>query len=239
MCKTCNIGSSTCQLGPVGRAPGGDTARQAASFNNIGVGPINSPNSGRSQPFRSISCATSVLSARARPGQKKQFGAEMDDGGWCADMPRQRMTGIHRLSFGSITIRQCARSTLPARRRTSHGSLSAALQLLLVQQPLWEPRTGTSRRHRGPARVTRNMRRVGAYGRAGWLVIGSKLERVGAPRQQVETQKYRSSGRQDVSGCLRPCLLAYYDLCFLGMDSRVANWVICKVGDCPYPLYPG
>ena len=56
----------------------------------------------------------------------------------------------------------------------------------------------------------------------GWLVIGSKPERGGAPRQWVETQRYRSSGRHDVSGCLRPCLIAYYDLCFLGTDSRMA-----------------
>ena len=39
-------------------------------------------------------------------------------------------------------MRQRARPTLPGRRRTCHGSLSAALQLLLVQQPLWEPRSG-------------------------------------------------------------------------------------------------
>ena len=43
----------------------------------------------------------------------------------------------------------------------------------------------------------------------GWLVIGSKPERVGASRQQVETQRYWSSGRHDITGCLRPCLIAY------------------------------
>ena len=136
---------------------------------------------------------------------------------------RPLTTTIHRLSFyGSVTIRQRACPTLPGRRRTCHGTVSAALQLLLVQLALWEPRTGTESWHPGSVRVTRNIRRAGAYGRAGWLVIGSRTARGGAPRQQVETHRYRSSGRHDVSGCLRPCLIAYYDLCFLGTDSRVA-----------------
>ena len=65
----------------------------------------------------------------------------------------------------------------------------------------------------------------------GWLVIGSKPERGGAPRQWVETQRYRSSGRHDVSGCLRPCLIAYYDLCFLGTDSsRLVSFVFLCSG---------
>jgi hypothetical protein len=46
-------------------------------------------------------------------------------------------------------MRQRARPTLPGRRRTCHGSLSAALQLLLVQQLLWEPRTGALVGRRG------------------------------------------------------------------------------------------
>ena len=66
-------------------------------------------------------------------------------------------------------MQQRARATLPGRRRTCHGTVPAALQLLLVQQSLWEPRTGTGRRHRGPARVTPNINRVGAYGRADGL----------------------------------------------------------------------
>ena len=69
------------------------------------------------------------------------------------------------------------------------------------------------------SRTTRASSRLRSVG---WLVIGSKPERVGASRQQVETKRYRSSGRHDVSGCLRPCLIAYYDLCFLGTDSRMA-----------------
>ena len=87
---------------------------------------------------------------------------------------------------------------------------------------LWEPRTGTDSWHSGSVRVTRNIRRAGAYGRAGWLVIGSRMARGGAPRRRLDTQRYRSSGRRDLSGCLRPCLIAYYDLCFLGTDSRMA-----------------
>ena len=51
----------------------------------------------------------------------------------------------------------------------------AALQLLLVQQPLWEPRSGggDTRRDRR-VRATRNTRRVGAYGRSGWSSSGRR-----------------------------------------------------------------
>ena len=51
----------------------------------------------------------------------------------------------------------------------------AALQLLLVQQPLWEPRSGggDTRRDRR-VRATPNTRRVGAYGRSGWSSSGRR-----------------------------------------------------------------
>ena len=69
---------------------------------------------------------------------------------------------------------------------------------------------GDTRRDRR-VRVTRNTRRVGAYGRSGWFIVGAKA--CDAPRQQ-QRQRDRSSGRDDVSGCSRPCLIAYYDLAF-------------------------
>jgi hypothetical protein len=66
-------------------------------------------------------------------------------------------------------MRQRARATLPTRRRTSHGTVSAALQLLLVQQPLWEPRTDTETGHGGHVRVTHNTRRdVASELTVGW-----------------------------------------------------------------------
>ena len=143
-----------------------------------------------------------------------------DDAG---KLPRPQTTTIHRLSFyGSVTIRQRAGPTLPGRPRTFRCTVSAASNSCLVQQPHWEPRARVRRRarwsctghaQRAPRRSLRSV---------GWLVIGSKPGRGGAPRQQVEAQRHRSSGRHDVSGCLRPCLIAYYDLCFLGTDSRMA-----------------
>ena len=83
---------------------------------SVGVEPINPPNSGKRQPFRSISCATSVLSARARPAKKT---IRCCDGWWCRHMPRQRTTGIHRLSFteasrcGSARAPRCPRVGAP------------------------------------------------------------------------------------------------------------------------------
>ena len=102
----------------------------------------------------------------------------------------------------------------------------AALQLLLVQQPLWEPRSGggDTRRDRR-VRATRNTRRVGAYGRSGWFIVGAKA--CDAPRQQ-QRQRDRSSGRDDVSGCSRPCLIAFYDLqrpCYQ-FELEVINCII-------------
>ena len=49
-----------------------------------------------------------------------------------------KRSGYAFLRVGA-TMRQRARPTLPGRRRTCHGTVSAALQLLLVQQPHWEP----------------------------------------------------------------------------------------------------
>ena len=102
-----------------------------------------------------------------------------------------------------------ARATLPARRRTSHG-----LQLLLVQQPPWEPRALGRRHTTRPSRTghaeyasRRSLRSVGMVYRRG------RSRRGDAPRQQ-QRQRDRSSGRDDVSGCSRPCLIAYYDLAF-------------------------
>ena len=134
-----------------------------------------------------------------------------------------KRSGYAFLRVGA-TIRRRARSRLPARQRTSQGTVSGCPPTVAGAAALWEPRTGRETGHGGRVGVTHNMRRVGAYGRVGWLVIGSKPERGGAPRQQVETQRYWSSGRRDLSGCSRPCLIAYYDCVFLGMDSRVANW---------------
>ena len=86
----------------------------------------------------------------------------------------------------------------------------AALQLLLVQQPLWEPRALGRRHTTRPSRTghaeyasRRSLRSVGM------VIVGAKA--CDAPRQQ-QRQRDRSSGRDDVSGCSRPCLIAYYDL---------------------------
>ena len=56
----------------------------------------------------------------------------------------------------------------------------------------------------------RSLRSVGMVYRRG------RSRRGDAPRQQ-QRQRDRSSGRDDVSGCSRPCLIAYYDLAFLGI----------------------
>ena len=69
-------------------------------------------------------------------------------------------------------MRQRARPTLPGRRRTCHGTVSAALQLLLVQQPLWEPRFGAETDEAAAYGVTQNTRRIGAYGRSDGLSSG-------------------------------------------------------------------
>ena len=150
-------------------------------------------------------------------------------------MPTRRKYAVgckrsgYAFSRVGATIRRRARSRLPARQRTSQGTVSGCPPTVAGAAALWEPRTGRETGHGGRVGVTHNMRRVGAYGRVGWLVIGSKPERGGAPRQQVETQRYWSSGRRDLSGCSRPCLIAYYDCVFLGMDSRVANWGVVFV----------
>ena len=90
----------------------------------------------------------------------------------------------------------------------------AALQLLLVQQPPWEPRALGRRHTTRPSRTghaeyasRRSLRSVGMVYRRG------RSRRGDAPRQQ-QRQRDRSSGRDDVSGCSRPCLIAYYDLAF-------------------------
>ena len=137
-----------------------------------------------------------------------------------AHMPWQRTTGIHRLSFyGSVTIRQRARATLPARRRTSHGSLSAALQLLLVQQLLWSRalvgRQGTVAAY---GSRTTHVASEATGGRDGLSLVGDKARRRAATA--AGNAEVSVSGRHDVSGCLWPCLIAYYDLCFLGTDTR-------------------
>ena len=91
-------------------------------------------------------------------------------------------------------MQQRARATLPVRRRTSHGSLSAALQLLLVQQPHWEPRTGRETGHRGRVRVTHNTRLVGAYDRSDGL--SSDRSRSAAARRDSRLRR-RGIGRLD------------------------------------------
>ena len=132
-------------------------------------------------------------------------------------------TGIHRLSRCTEAPRY-GREPAP---RAARASAPPAAPFRLPSNSCWcscplEPRNGRETGHGGRVRVTHNTRRVRVYGRAGWLIIGSRTARGGTPRQQVEAQRYRSSGRHDVSGCLRPCLIAYYDLCFLGTDSRMA-----------------
>ena len=109
-----------------------------------------------------------------------------------------------------------ARATLPARRCTSHGTVSGCPPTLAgpaaaLGAALWGKDTRRDRR----VRVTRNTRRVGAYGRSGWFIVGAKA--CDAPRQQ-QRQRDRSSGRDDVSGCSRPCLIAYYDLASFRYD---------------------
>ena len=91
-------------------------------------------------------------------------------------------------------MRQRARPTLPGRRRTCHGTVSAALQLLLVQQPHWEPRTGRETGHRGRVRVTRNTRLVGAYDRSDGL--SSDRGRSAAARRDSRWRR-RGTGRLD------------------------------------------
>ena len=174
---------------------------------------------------------------RARVRPKKQFGAEMDDDAGKLGHKRRPSIGYHFTEasrYGSAPAPRCPGAGAPA-----------TAPFRLPSNSCWSSsRTGSRAQgygdgHGGRVRVTHNARRVGAYDRSDGLSSDESRGRGGAPRQQVEAQRHRSSGRRDLSGCLRPCLLAYYDLCFLGMDSRVANWVICKVGDCPYPLYPG
>ena len=68
-----------------------------------------------------------------------------------------------------------ARATLPARRRTSHGSVSGCPPTLAgpaaaLGAALWGKDTRRDRR----VRVTRNTRRVGAYGRSGWSSSGRR-----------------------------------------------------------------
>ena len=133
-----------------------------------------------------------------------------------------KRSGYAFLRIGA-TMRQRARSTLPARQPTSQATVSGCPPTLAGAVQLWEPRTGTDSWHGSRVRVTHNTRRVGAYGWAGWLVTGSRAARGGAPRQQVEMRRYPSYGRRDLSGCLRPCLIAYNDCVFLGTASRVAT----------------
>ena len=94
------------------------------------------------------------------------------------------------------------------------------LRLRLPSNSCWSSsRSGSralGRRHRRNRRVraTPNTRRVGAYSRSGWSSSG---RRRAAARQQ-QRQRDRSSGRDDVSGCSRPCLIAYYDLASFRYD---------------------
>ena len=68
-----------------------------------------------------------------------------------------------------------ARATLPARRRTSHGSVSGCPPTLAgpaaaLGAALWGGDTRRDRR----VRATPNTRRVGAYGRSGWSSSGRR-----------------------------------------------------------------
>ena len=169
----------------------------------------------RKRPFRSEKTYSRLplLRARARVGPKKQFGAEMDvmqhfaratnDGHPSAIILRKRYDTAARALHAARASAHLPRLPFgcPPTFAWSAAALGAAHWY--GQTAPW-PCTGHAE----------HASRRGLRARAGWLVIGSKPERVGAPRQQVETQRYWSSGRHDITGCLRPCLIAYYDFCF-------------------------
>ena len=102
----------------------------------------------------------------------------------------------------------------------------AALQLLLVQQPLWEPRSGAKTHDETVAYGSRGIR-VASEPTVGRDGLSSGRKACDAPRQQ-QRQRDRSSGRDDVSGCSRPCLIAFYDLqrpCYQ-FELEVINCII-------------
>ena len=85
-----------------------------------------------------------------------------------------------------------ARATLPARRRTSHGSgcpPTLAGPAAALGAALWG---GDTRRNRR-VRATPNTRRVGAYGRSGWFIVGGEA---GAATRR-DSNRGRGIGRLD------------------------------------------
>ena len=103
-----------------------------------------------------------------------------------------------------------ARATLPARRRTSHGS-GCPPTLAGPAAALGAARSGAETHDETVAYGSRGIRVASepTVGRDG--LSSGRRRRGDAPRQQ-QRQRDRSSGRDDVSGCSRPCLIAYYDL---------------------------
>ena len=128
--------------------------------------------------------------------------------------------------YRGATIRQ---------RRPRHAARASAhlpwLRLRLPSNSCWSSsRSGSralGRRHTTkPSRTghaeyasRRSLRSVGM------VIVGAKA--CDAPRQQ-QRQRDRSSGRDDVSGCSRPCLIAFYDLqrpCY-PFELEVINCII-------------
>ena len=136
----------------------------------------------------------------------------------CLQALRKHDDGGHCRSSSSrgATIRQ---------RRPRHAARASAhlpwLSLRLPSNSCWSSsRSGSralGRRHTTkPSRTghaeyasRRSLRSVGM------VIVGAKA--CDAPRQQ-QRQRDRSSGRDDVSGCSRPCLIAYYDLASFRYD---------------------
>ena len=148
----------------------------------------------------------------------------------CACRPAS-FTTTAGIGYGQLyrgaTIRQ---------RRPRHAARASAhlpwLRLRLPSNSCWSSsRSGSralGRRHTTkPSRTghaeyasRRSLRSVGM------VIVGAKA--CDAPRQQ-QRQRDRSSGRDDVSGCSRPCLIAYYDLAYYDMarlrsGPRPARW---------------
>ena len=191
---------------------------------STGVAPTKSPGQRQTSATTRTHHLRDLGAARARARQaKKQFGAEMDDD--AGKLPRPQTT-THPSGYHFTEASQYgsgARATLPGRRRTCHGSLSAALRAcLLVQQPLWERRAGSGNGHGGRVRVTQSTRRVGAYGRTGWLV--TVRGRSAAARRD---SRWRRRGNGLLDDTMSPVACGRVSsrimICvFLGTDSRVA-----------------
>ena len=85
-----------------------------------------------------------------------------------------------------------ARATLPARRRTSHGS-GCPPTLAGPAAALGAARKGTETGTVVVYGVTQNTRRIGAYGRSGWFIVGGEA---GAATRR-DSNRGRGIGRLD------------------------------------------